>query len=265
MAQQFLSWNRGPSLHVDTVTVGTPHPHSFDHVDGHDLSESMYIFPNPSSASPSICTSDFSVPMDFPASPLSALRSGDTSSHSCIADAELDIRGPPVGMSSQAGASFGATEPVDRWELLPRRRGILSTPTSLQHPQNPLPQSPCYHCTVSSTPHPLIRLPFLSVILSLFSVDDDTLYLITHPTSHPTLFSGLTLCAASVPLEESDTRHHKPLSSNESRVLKAGCEVACDPSLALSNPFWYSPLRLFSLTCDVVVGGGRALRKAFHG
>jgi hypothetical protein len=274
------------------VAVHSQSP-SLEHTDD-GVMESIYVFPFPSSApaSPSL-SSEFSAPTDMDLSEFSDMRSRDSSTHRGGVILNPGGRGVETGswdwttdivQPSEPGGVTSVVvegaERMDRWEIVNRRRhasGSLTRSSSHQ----PHFDSDSAHLRIirrkrrrrsraHSLPHPRIHIPLLSVVLSLFSVDDSTLHLLTHTSSHSTLFPGHPSCLESTAADDWDENPPHGVarlaSRSEHRTLREGCAVACDPTYVPSNPFIFSPFRLvglWGLVSGVVVNGGKALREVW--
>jgi hypothetical protein len=176
-------------------------------------------------------------------------------------------------------------ERTDRWELVSRRRPpqTLSPSYRLQRHHQTHADSPrLIHLrrkrrrrsrTISSAktpaPHARIHIPLLSLIISLLSIEESTVHLLTHSTHHSVLFPGHDqICSDNT--EDVDREPHGMtkllLPAGETHSLKEGCAVACDSTVVTKNPFIFSPFRLaglWDLVGDVMVNGGKALREIF--
>lgn len=128
----------------------------------------------------------------------------------------------------------------------------------------------------SDSPHPRVRIPLLDMIASLFSVDETTLHLLTHSTSHhgSILFPGHTISDAlpqyELDDEEADTNNihgiHKLLmspdiSSDSWTSLKRGFVVVCNTSPVQSIGIE----KLWGLVNQVWVNGERAFKEVLGG
>ncbi|KIP06201.1 hypothetical protein PHLGIDRAFT_128412 [Phlebiopsis gigantea 11061_1 CR5-6] len=140
------------------------------------------------------------------------------------------------------------------------------------------------------TPHPRVRVPLLSFVTSLLSVDldDSALRLLTHSTSDSVLFPGQSglldshESASSVRDADSpqivafhadgtaeDPRPHGLLrlltEETSSKSVRDGLAVVYDAPLALASPFALPTLSSISNLCrfvgDVWVNGGQAWRE----
>jgi hypothetical protein len=177
------------------------------------------------------------------------------------------------------------SERNDRWELLFHRRQSVQTRKSLS--TSPLPLEVSHRRLMSgssriytrrgrrtsrgasprpSTPHPRMHIPMLSFLVSFLSVDEATLHLLTHSTIESALFPSHTLYSDDSP--QNDGHLHGAgklrLLSRESCSVKEGCSVACDPSLAPSNPFVLPSLplvRLWNFLGDIFIDGRKALKE----
>ncbi|KAI0004635.1 hypothetical protein BJV74DRAFT_389638 [Russula compacta] len=145
---------------------------------------------------------------------------------------------------------------ASRWDLVPEyspRRVPQNTPVLRMHGR-PLesrrwPPERMHKSARPPAPHPRIRLPLLSVFVSLLSIDDATLHLVAHSPAHSTLFPG--------PIGPSDERtgntqeSHGTLRllepSSQLGALRDGLAVACDESFFSSNPFRLSVSPLIGL------------------
>ena len=120
--------------------------------------------------------------------------------------------------------------------------------------------------THSPIPHPPIRLPLLSVLVSLLSIDDETLHLVTHSPAHSALFPGPIS-----PSDEGTENAHENhggcallAASSQHGVLREGLAVACDGSILSSNPFRLSALvSLLDLVRGFWAGGRAVLRETY--
>jgi len=298
MAQYYVRSQRSqhpPSIIADSVPDVEERPLS-----ALQLGDSIYIFPNPSSAPPSPSqASDFSAPTDFNFSgpsepPRSREGSVQRSSIRRYSSASLPRSSWSVhplspridgdeqwewadSMDESVFAFEDETERPDRWEVLVRRRARDSQLDYHRSGSSP-------HITLNShrrvqsngsnrtaSPHPRIQIPLLSFFISLFSINDTTLHLLSHSSSHSVLFPGHTLPTDTTSADAGAWQPHgvaKLLGpSSETRILKDGCAVASDPSFAPSNPFLISPFRLVGLlgfVSDFVANGGKALREILH-
>jgi hypothetical protein len=245
-----------------------------------DLHESIYIFPNPPSAtSPSSCTlSDFSAPTDIASSEFTGSKSRESSVHRDGTDTA-----PPATSnwtwvearleSIEADATNGnLNENPGNMSL--GKKLFQSDPSGiLQLHRNRGSHSRAMSPSQHIVPQPPVHIPFLSTVLSLISVDESTVYLLTHTVPHSSLFPGHALPADVAAQEELDTNVHGLAklfisTSSETRALRSGCRVACDSSYAPSNPFMLTPLPLAGLwgfVRDVVVNGGKALHEVYWG
>jgi hypothetical protein len=167
-----------------------------------------------------------------------------------------------------------------RWDLIPEYCAPLAVSRDTLFPHmhgRPLesrrPPPERWHRSACSAapalplaPHPRIRLPLLSVLASLFSIDDTTLHLVAHSPAHSALFPG--------PIRPSDegTRNaqdvHGVLAllepSRQHAGLRDGLAVACDESILPSNPFKISAssfIGLLGLVRGICAGGRAALRE----
>jgi hypothetical protein len=171
-------------------------------------------------------------------------------------------------------------EHAQMWDLIPEYRAPLAVPRDTLFPhmhgrplesRRPPPErwhrSACPAApAVPPAQHRRIRLPLLSVFVSLFSIDDTTLHLIAHSPAHSALFPG--------PIRPSDegTRNaqevHGVLAllepSRQHAGLRDGLAVACDESVLPSNPFKISAsplIGLLGLVKGICAGGRAALRE----
>lgn len=169
---------------------------------------------------------------------------------------------------------------LDRWDLIPEYRAPLVVPQDTHFPHmhgRPLesrrpPPERWHRSACPAAPalppalHPRIRLPLLSVFVSLFSIDDTTLHLVAHSPAHSALFPG--------PIRPTDegTRNaqevHGVLTllepSRQHAGLRDGLAVACDESILPSNPFRISAsplIGLLGLVKGICAGGRAALRE----
>lgn len=149
------------------------------------------------------------------------------------------------------------------WDLIPEYRAPLAVPRNTLlprlhgrplEPRRPPPER--WHRSACSAapapppaPHPRIRLPLLSILVSLFSIDDTTLHLIAHSPAHSALFPGPIR-----PSDEGTTNAqevHGVLAllepSRQHADLRDGLAVACDESILPSNPFKISASPLIGL------------------
>jgi hypothetical protein len=165
-----------------------------------------------------------------------------------------------------------------RWDLIPEYRAHPAVPRDTFLPylhgrplesRRPLPErwqrSPCSAAPLPPAPYPRIRLPLLSFFVSLFSIDDTTLHLVTHSPTHPALFPG--------PIHPSNEERrnaqdvHGVLAllepSKQHGGLRDGLTIACDESIFPSNPFKISAspfLGLLGLVRGICAGGRAAFR-----
>lgn len=238
------------------------------------LDDSIYIFPNPSSAPPSPNISELSAPTEL---------TGYTSRDSSVEDVhERGLRKWPIARAPlrtldgafdldtalwrwsepAADGSLGAsddtvTDRPDRWESIIRRRLHLATShASSRSPPRPVTRAP--------SPHPRIHIPLLSFFVSFLSIDDATPHLLSHSSPNSALFPGRSLCPDAPP-PESSGRHGvaRLLASPEPRQdLREGCRVACDSSLLDASPFTSpSMYQVYGFVRDIVVSGQKALRE----
>jgi hypothetical protein len=291
MAQCYTPWIRSRPCNEHPVEVHQPPPvtGASGRLHAEHLLESIYVFPNPPSAPPSTnASSPFSLPTDLTVSEFSDLKSGPISAHSSHPmpgdlDDEWEWTAAPAISTGTIDSDIHDAERVDRWEYIMRRRAVsgnsVASP-SLAH-QCPPPVSPARTIylqrkrrsrTPSNTrqvaPHPRIHIPLLSAILSLLSVDDSTLYLLTHSASHSVLFPGHAFCSDAVEGNEHDGDIHgmgKLLASpSDTRSLKSGFAVACDPEFTPAHSLVFPSLPLvglWKLASGVVANGGKALRE----
>jgi len=167
---------------------------------------------------------------------------------------------------------------VRRWDLIPECTPFrLSRGTKfLRMHGRPLeaqrPLSERTHRSVhrqigvlSPSPHPRVRLPFLSILAPLLSIDDETLHLVTHSPTHPALFPGPVLAFDG---GTTNAENHMLLElPSEHRVLYDGLAVACDGAILPSNPFKLSvfPLTgLLDLVKGILVRDRVALREVYR-
>ena len=140
------------------------------------------------------------------------------------------------------------------------------------------------------TPHPRVRVPLLSFVASLLSVDldDSALRLLTHSTSDSVLFPGqsglLDSHESTSSVRDTDSpqavafhadgtpeesRPHGLLrlltEDSSSKSVREGLAVVCDAPLALASPFAIPTLSSISDLCrfvgDVWTNGGQAWRE----
>lgn len=163
---------------------------------------------------------------------------------------------------------------ASRWDLVPEylpRRVPQDTPVLRMHGR-PLesrrwPPERMYRSPRPPALHPRIRLPLLSVFVSLLSIDDATLRLVTNSPAHSTLFPGPIR-----PFDEgtgnAQETHDNPRllePSSQLGALRDGLAVACDESILSSNPFRLSvsPLiGLLGLVRGIWAGVGRSCVKS---
>ncbi|PFH54059.1 hypothetical protein AMATHDRAFT_838 [Amanita thiersii Skay4041] len=124
---------------------------------------------------------------------------------------------------------------------------------SIANASNTTARTPRY--LVPPTPHARIHIPLLSFFLPFLAVDDSTIHLLSHTSSHSVLFESDAImsepCATDVihpKKEDSSTLHGLSkflLESSEERFsytkLKEGCAVACDPTYTPISPFLLAP------------------------
>jgi hypothetical protein len=133
-----------------------------------------------------------------------------------------------------------------------------------------------------STPHPRVRIPLLSLIASLFAVDESTLHLLTHSTTHhgSVLFPGHTL-AEPLSLSESptDVENASEIGKNENEIhgfhkLLLSSDISSDSwkSLKKGLAMVYSNtapvpsigiVKLWGLVNQVWVRGGQTLKMVY--
>ena len=117
-------------------------------------------------------------------------------------------------------------------------------------------------------PHPRVRLPLLSLFVSLLSIDDATLRLVANSPTHSALFPGPTR-PSDEGTEDAQGIHGILALLAPSRphaVLRDGLVVACDESMVPSNPFRMSAsplINLVGLVRGVWAGGRATLRKVY--
>ncbi|KAF9013254.1 hypothetical protein BDQ17DRAFT_1343064 [Cyathus striatus] len=264
-----------------------------------DIGESsIYVFPNPPSDPPSPGQISTVSATEFSSSALSSSPSRDSSvpvspadipnntltpsplSTPLIADLrgfdseqwEWDALEEPAARSLLVGLE-DATERPDRWEIIARRRALnqylqsistfRSSSISLRKGQQ---TSKPPTTSAVFTPHPRIQIPLLSFFVSLLSVDDGTLDLLTQSSSHSALFPGESipplekdLSAAEREVENLHGVERLLMRESEARVLKDGLVVASDTS---SNPLLASPFTgLWDIVSGLMTNGGKALRE----
>ena len=163
-----------------------------------------------------------------------------------------------------------------RWDLIPEYRAPFAVPRDTLFPHihgRPLesrrPPPERWHrsaCPAAPAlplaPYPRIRLPLLSFFVSLFSIDDATLHLVTHSPAHSALFPG-PICPSDEGTRSAQEVHGVLALLEPSRQhvgLRDGLAVACDESILPSNPFKISASPLIGLLGLVkgICAGGRA-------
>ncbi|KAN0123284.1 hypothetical protein V8E52_002616 [Russula decolorans] len=168
-----------------------------------------------------------------------------------------------------------------RWDLIPEFRAPLASavPRDTLFPHihgRPLesrrpPPERWYRSACPAAPalpsatHPRIRLPLLSVFVSLFSIDDAILHLVAHSPAHSELFPG-PICPSDEGTRNAQEVHGVLALLEPSRQhagLRDGLAVACDESILPSNPFKISAsplIGLLGLVKGMCEGGSRLAR-----
>jgi hypothetical protein len=118
--------------------------------------------------------------------------------------------------------------------------------------------------TLHPIPHHRIRFPLLPILVSLLSIDDETLQLVEHSPAHSELFPS--------PIYFSGDRTNDPQEihgihallepSNQCGALRKGLTIACDESVLSFNPFKLSASRFIGLL-DLAKGFWARGRKPF--
>jgi hypothetical protein len=262
------------------------------------LTESIYIFPNPSSDPPSspAGSSVLSVPTDHgsyhsttPRRDRSAARSEESYVH--LGSAERRYASTPDSAEvelwewntePEEDTTSEGFEPLESYQTATGTRwGILTMPLRPARLQDHHVRSRTHSQTSSvptyrslgddsvdlraNSPHPPVHLPLLGLIASLFSVDEDTLRLLTHSTAHrgSVLFPGHDVGGAVLEVEGGDKGVHglqRLLTSTDGsleswRSLKKGFAVVYStspvPTMGISklwgfvNQVWASGERAF--------------------
>jgi hypothetical protein len=160
---------------------------------------------------------------------------------------------PPAGSSTQPLPAL-----IFRPTVNPRVRQV-------SHLSDTLPRSFASESTWSSKlvrPYPRIQIPLLSFFASLLSVDDDTVDLITNPSStHSALFPGPALTEEGEDAENGETYGlSKLLAPDDTRTsLVEGSRVACESPV---NPFavYVGTAGLWNVVTGVLKNGRRVWR-----
>lgn len=147
------------------------------------------------------------------------------------------------------------------------------------------------HSVTRYTPHPRVRVPLLSFVASLLSLDldDPALRLLTHSTPDSVLFPGQSALLhdthgppqpshyadtsqedeedTRIPLEEDNAHGLLRLltEGSSSKSVREGLAAICESPLAIANPFalpsWNSLTSLYRLVGEVWTNGGQAWRE----
>jgi len=175
-----------------------------------------------------------------------------------------------------------ALHDAHRWDLIPeyspfgvsrdtvylRMHGrpleLQRMPPEQSHRSPPHSASPA----LPPAPHPRIRLPLLSLFVSLLSIDDATLCLVANSPTHSALFPG-PIRPSGAGTENAQGIHGTLallVPSRPHAVLRDGLVVACDESMVPSNPFRMSAsplIDLVGLFRGIWAGGRATLRKVY--
>ncbi|KAH9969463.1 hypothetical protein BC827DRAFT_1030 [Russula dissimulans] len=171
---------------------------------------------------------------------------------------------------------------VRRWDLIPEyiplrvSRGtkflrMHGRPLEAWRPPSEQTHRSVHHraTALPPAPHPRVRLPLFSILVSLLSIDDETVHLVTHSHTHSTLFPGPILPSDEGTTNAQETHGIYALLDlpSEHRALHDGLAVASDGAILPSNPFKLSvfPLTgLLDLVKGILVGGRVALREVYR-
>lgn len=125
-----------------------------------------------------------------------------------------------------------------------------------------------------NSPHPRVRIPLLDMIASLFVVDETTLHLLTHSTSHhgSVLFPGHTL-SETPPSDTDDEELDAKTVHGIQKLLMS--DISSESWISLKRGFTVvyntSPVpgigidKLWGLVSHVWVSGERAIKEALGG
>ena len=122
---------------------------------------------------------------------------------------------------------------------------------------------------LSPAPHPRVRLPFLSILVPLLSIDDETLHLVTRSPTHLALFPGPIFPSDEGITNAQETHSIRMLLElpSEHRTFRDVLAVACDGAILPSNPVKLStsPLTgLLDLAKVILIRGWVALREVYR-
>lgn len=249
------------------------------------LEDSLYIFPSPSSAPPSPSpSSEYSAPTHLSLSTLSEARSRNSSVQPCSRSTRphSEVLHTPYIISpggdleiwdwaEDTGRKLDESVGDEKWEC--RESARVREPSPFRFELRRLQSTTskgriAYHGSPTtirpSCPHPRVHIPLLSFFISLFSVDEATLHLLTHPAneSESALFPGHALCSDEIHAQEDGCHGVAKLLMplGEFRSVKEGCAVACNPSnplLVSSSPV----VGIWHFIGNVLVDGGKALKE----
>ncbi|RDB17985.1 hypothetical protein Hypma_000745 [Hypsizygus marmoreus] len=247
--------------------------------DSSALDNSVYVFPNPPSAPPSPSQlSDLSAPTDFTSS--SAISETPTMDSGLpdVHERQHDFPSPLSPLSSMDDvhdipwtpkgadeillrAANDSIERIDRWQQLIRRRA-KEPMKSRSHSRSSDMLKPRHH-TFDSLPS--IRL--LSFFVYLFSIDETTLRLLSHPSAEAALFPGQSQLSDSDKGAANELHGTEKLliQKSESRVVRDGCALVSDPNYPPYHPFSSLPfVGLWGLVTGFVSNSGKAFREVLQ-
>ncbi|KAF5382561.1 hypothetical protein D9615_002868 [Tricholomella constricta] len=247
---------------------------------GSSLDDSIYVFPNPASAPPSPQHSDFSANTEFTLSPHSVTLQLPTSRDRRYSSSASPPPLTPISPCEWDGRELLETDyladvsplraPRDQTERPQRERALIDYHTAAPIQTSSVDANRVLRALPEDPQHPHTRLhiPLLSFFVSLLSIEDSTMHILSYSSSDSVLFPCRTLPSDSL-LENTgvDVKPHgvekllvrRSEGSQIREAMKSEREMAPYRSL---HPLPFHGL--WNTVTALVTNGGKALREVLH-